>query len=269
MMSMLMTVMAVAPLVGPLAGGQILALASWRAIFWTLVGVGVGAATLAALASLPETLPRDRRNKEPLSTALRNYAQILGQRRILGFASTGAFLYGGIFANVAGAPFAYIDYYRVPPALFGLLFELAIFAIMAANLLNVRLIPRYGSARLLQIGALAAPVSGMVLAFDALSGAGGLAGLVTPLLIFNGSIGLIVANSIAGALAAFPERAGAVSALVGALQYGAGILGSGLVGALADGTPWPMSLVIALSGLGSALCAWTLVSARPGSPTDR
>jgi DHA1 family bicyclomycin/chloramphenicol resistance-like MFS transporter len=259
MMSMLMTVMAVAPLVGPLVGSQILAFASWRAIFWTLAAVGV--ATLAALATLPETLPSERRNKEPLSTAFRDYAQLLGQKRILGFAATGAFLYAGIFAYIAGAPFAYIDYYGVPPALFGLLFGLAIFAIMAANLLNIRLIPRYGSARIMRVGALAAAASGMVLAFDARSGAGGLAGLVAPLLVFNGSIGLIVANSIAGALAGFPERAGAVSALVGALQYGAGILGSFLVGALADGTPWPMSLVIALSGLGSAICAWTLVSA--------
>ena len=32
--------------------------------------------------------------------------------------------------------------------------------------------------------------------------------------------GFIIANSIAGALASFPERAGAVSALVGAIHYG-------------------------------------------------
>jgi DHA1 family bicyclomycin/chloramphenicol resistance-like MFS transporter len=51
-----------------------------------------------------------------------------------------------------------------------------------------------------------------------------------------------------------------VSALVGALQYGTGIAGSALVGAFADGTPWPMGWVIALSGIGSTLCAWLLVS---------
>ena len=44
-----------------------------------------------------------------------------------------------------------------------------------------------------------------------------------------------------------------VSALVGALQYGSGIAGSGLVGAFADGTPWPMGWVIALSGIGCVL----------------
>jgi MFS transporter, DHA1 family, multidrug resistance protein len=49
MMSTLMTVMAIAPLLGPIVGGQILNLASWRAIFWTLVGVGI--ATLLALSN--------------------------------------------------------------------------------------------------------------------------------------------------------------------------------------------------------------------------
>ena len=59
-LSTLMMVMAIAPLLGPIVGGQILALAGWRAIFWTLVGVG--AATLAAMCTLPETLPTQRRS---------------------------------------------------------------------------------------------------------------------------------------------------------------------------------------------------------------
>lgn len=62
MMSTLMTVMAVAPLIGPSVGGIILHVASWRAIFWTLVGVGF--ATLAALAALPETMPASRRHRD-------------------------------------------------------------------------------------------------------------------------------------------------------------------------------------------------------------
>lgn len=41
MLSTLITVMAIAPLVGPLVGGQIVALAGWRAIFWVLVGIGL------------------------------------------------------------------------------------------------------------------------------------------------------------------------------------------------------------------------------------
>ena len=38
-----------------------------------------------------------------------------------------------------------------------------------------------------------------------------------------------------GALSLFPESAGAASAVIGALQYGFGVLGSVLVAILADG----------------------------------
>jgi DHA1 family bicyclomycin/chloramphenicol resistance-like MFS transporter len=55
MLSILITVMSIAPLLGPLLGGQILATAGWRAIFWLLVAVGFG--TLVLVATLPETLP--------------------------------------------------------------------------------------------------------------------------------------------------------------------------------------------------------------------
>jgi DHA1 family bicyclomycin/chloramphenicol resistance-like MFS transporter len=50
-----------------------------------------------------------------------------------------------------------------------------------------------------------------------------------------------------------------MSALVGSLQYGTGILGSGLVAAFADGTPRPMAAVIAVFGICSVLCAQWLV----------
>jgi DHA1 family bicyclomycin/chloramphenicol resistance-like MFS transporter len=81
---------------------------------------------------------------------------------------------------------------------------------------------------------------------------------VVPLFAFASATGFIVANSIAGALGRRPDRAGAVSALVGAAQYGAGIASSALVGAFADGTPWPMGWVIAATGLGSAVSGWAL-----------
>ena len=136
MLSTLMTVMAIAPLVGPIAGGQILVLFGWRAIFWILGAIGV--VTLAALFTLPETLPPERRNREPFAGALMRYGALLRQRRLLGYAGAGGFFYGGIYAYVAGTPFAYITYHHVPPQLYGLLFAIGIIGIMAANLVNAR-----------------------------------------------------------------------------------------------------------------------------------
>jgi DHA1 family bicyclomycin/chloramphenicol resistance-like MFS transporter len=260
MLSTLIAVMAIAPLLGPLVGAQILNVAPWQAIFWTLVGVGV--ATLAALFTLPETLPPERRNRQPLWRALTGYALLLRDRRLLSYAVTGGCFYGGIYAYIAGTPFAYISYYHVPPQLYGLLFGAGIVGIMATNLLNARLVLRLGAVALLRAGTAGAALAGVVLAIDARTGWGGLMGLALPLFWFIGLTGFIVANSIAGALESFPDRAGAASALVGAIQYGSGIVGSALVGAFADGTPWPMGWVIALSGIASMLCAWLFVPAR-------
>ena len=143
MLSTLMTVMAVAPLLGPIVGGQILGLAGWRAIFWTLVGVGQP--RWQRSFTLPETLPPERRNREPLGRAHRDLWRALRQRRLIGYAAAGGFFYAGMFAYVAGTPFAYISYHHVPPQLYGLLFGTGIVGIMAANLINARLVMRLGS----------------------------------------------------------------------------------------------------------------------------
>ena len=164
-MSTLMTVMAIAPLLGPILGGQILALAGWRAIFWTLVGVGL--ATLAALFMLPETLPAGRRGREPLLRAFAHYGELFRHRRLLGYVGVGGFFYGGMFAYIAGTPFAFITYHHVPPQLYGLLFGIGVAGIMATNFANSQLVTRLGSDRLLLWGTSAAALAGTVLAVAA------------------------------------------------------------------------------------------------------
>lgn len=262
MMSTLMIVTAIAPLLGPSVGGLILQVAPWRAIFWLLFGIGL--ATLLLLMTLPETLPLARRTRAPLAQVFRTYGMLLRQPRLLGYTGVGACQYGGIFAYVAGTPFAYITYYHVPPQYYGALFALGSLGIMAANLFNVRFVTRFGSDRLMRAGAIGAGVMGIAAAITASTGWGGLTGLVVPLFLFIACNGLIVANAITGALNLHPEAAGAVSALVGATQFGTGILGSALVGLLADGTPRPLGLAMALFGIGCAVCA--VVLPRYGQP---
>ena len=108
MLSILITVMAIAPLIGPIVGAEILRLTAWPGIFWLLVVISI--AIFVAVLALPETLPAERRRRGGLADALRTYVHLLGDRRILGFAASGACLYSGVFAYIAGSPFAYIDY---------------------------------------------------------------------------------------------------------------------------------------------------------------
>jgi DHA1 family bicyclomycin/chloramphenicol resistance-like MFS transporter len=258
MMSTLITIMAIAPLLGPIIGGQVLVLAGWRAIFWTLVAIGL--AMFVALWTLPETLPFERRSDMPLSQALTQYGRLLRNSRLLGYAGAGGFFYGAMFAYIAGTPFAYIVYHHVDAQAYGLLFAAGILGIMATNSINARLVSRFGGDRLLQWGAGFAALTGIMVAITARTDWFGLWGLAVPLFLFVAMTGFIVANSVAGALADFPTRAGAVSALVGSMQYGSGIFSSALVGFFADSTPWPMGWVIAAAGIGSFLCARLIVT---------
>lgn len=262
MLSTLIAVMAIAPLLGPIIGGQIAAVAGWRAIFWTLVILG--AASLAALFTLPETLAPEKRRQDSLLGAFGRYGKLLGQKKILGYAGVGAFFYSGMYAYIAGTPFAFITYHHVPAEYYGLLFGSGIVGIVVTNLVNTRLVPRFGMDAILVRGAVVAMLAGLVLGVASYFDAGGLWGLFIPLLVFVSMTGFIVANSIAGALSDFPEQAGSVSALVGAIQYGSGIAGSGLVGLFADGTPWPMGWVIALMSIGSVLCVGLVVQGNSG-----
>lgn len=256
MLSTLIVVMAVAPLIGPLVGGQVLTLASWRWIFWLLVIFGI--VSLIALFTVPETLPPARRDGDAVRHAFARYMALLRDRHILASSGIGGFFYAGAYAYIAGTPFAYIEYYHVPASLYGLLFGAAILGIMAVNIVNARLVERIGGNRLLRFGAGFVALAGIASGVAGYTGWGGLWGLAVPLFLFSAMNGLIVANSLAGALAAWPDRAGAASALVGAIQYGSGIVGSALVGLLADGTPGPLGLVMALAGLGSFACTWLL-----------
>ena len=104
--------------------------------------------------------------------------------------------------------------------------------------------------RLLTWGTGAAALAGIMLAIAAQNRLGRPRGLVVPLFVFISVAGFIVANSIAGALSRLPERA-AQSRRWSERSVCSGIVASALVGILADGTPWPMGLVIAVCGLGS------------------
>nr|WP_278045715.1 multidrug effflux MFS transporter [Rhodocyclus gracilis] len=267
MLSVLMTVMAIAPLIGPSVGGLILHVATWHAIFWTLVGVGM--ATLWALTVLPETLPPERRNPQSITSAFLGYGRLLRQPRLLAYAGVGGSFYGGMFAYVAGTPVAYISHHHVSPQHYGLLFGLGIVGIMLANQINARLVRCFGIDRMIRFGAGLATCAGMITALNTWQDWGGLWGLVIPLFFFASATGFIVANAIVGAMDGYPEQAGAVSALIGATQYGTGILGSAAVGYFADGTPFPMGVSIALFGMGSLVFSCGLKPQRkPQANTD-
>jgi drug resistance transporter, Bcr/CflA subfamily len=254
MLSTLMIIMAVAPIIGPLLGGQLLKISSWRSIFWFLAVVGV--LMLVCIIRLPETLPPQKRQDTSLGNTFLKYKQLLSNRKFMKYTLCVTFFYVGAYAFIAGSPFVYITYFGVEPQYFGLLFALNILGLMGLSFANRRLITRYKLDTLLRAASFIAMVAGIILAVLVKSDISGIYGVLTAVFFFFSMNGIIAATATASALDGVPEMAGTASALLGSLQYGSGILSTVLLAFFGDGTPWTMSWIIALFTVACAAMAF-------------
>ena len=257
LMSRLMLVMGAAPILAPTLGGLLLLGAGgWRTIFWVSAAYG-GLSCLLAWTLLPETLPPSRRVRRSAVNLLRDFGRIGRERGFITNGLMGAATMFSVFAFISGAPAVYIEHFGVRPDRFGLLFAVSATGFIAASQFNPWLLRRFGPRR---VPAHALHVSGaavVVLALAAFTGIGGLMGVFIPAVVALACTGVVFPNTAVGALSRHAARAGSASALLGTLQFTCAAIGSALVGALADGTPRPMAVVMLLGAAG-AIAAETL-----------
>ncbi|EHL9465041.1 multidrug effflux MFS transporter [Salmonella enterica subsp. enterica serovar Javiana] len=255
MLSTLTIVMAIAPIVGPLLGGQMIKFTSWHAIFWLLTAIGVF--MLLSLYWLPETLPPERRVSSSIGGAFQTYYRLLSNVNFMKFTLCLTFYYVAVYAFIAGSPFVYITYFHVDPQHYGWLFAVNIVGVMGLSAVNRRLVQRHPLETLLKGAVLIAATASLVLAVATKLHVGGIALIGLAIFILFSMNGIIAATATAAALDAAPNAAGSASALIGSLQYGSGIISSLLLAMFSDGTPWTMGWIITLFTLASAAMALT------------
>ena len=247
-LSIMMAVMAIAPMLAPVVGGQLLVWFGWRSIFVVLTGFGILCWALVAFV-LRETNPPERRRGGGLVRAFAGYGRILTDAKVMSCVACGGFAFAGMFAYISGTPFVYIELFNVSPQHYGYLFGLNIIGLVIGALLNARFVKRKGAVHMMTVGAICTALAGMALFAAAVFEIGGLLGLVVPLFFFIGALSLIGANAISIASSDFPDNAGAVAALFGASQFGLGAIAGSMVGQLYNDTAVPMAAIIAFSGL--------------------
>ena len=262
-LSRLMMVIGLAPILAPVVGGQLLRLTSWRGVFVALSVLGVALTAMSARL-LPETLPRERRRAAGLAVTLRTFAQLLRDRRFVGFVLIVGLGGGAMIGYVAGSSFVLQDVYGASPQLYGALFGMnALFLVVGAQV-NAQLLATRSPRSLLGIGLAAMVVAGLALvAIVSLPGAG-LAAVTAPLTLLMASWGFIHANALALALADHPQVAGTAAALLGVSQYAFGAVTAPLVGLAGSDTAMPMAVVIATCGVGAIVAFARLASTASG-----
>jgi drug resistance transporter, Bcr/CflA subfamily len=243
--SRLILVLGAAPILAPSLGSQVLRLADWRGIFVALAILGTAIGLMAALA-LPETLPPHRRQRPDLRTTMRSYRTILRDRTFVGLSLVLSLGMATIFAYVGGSSYVMQGQYGLSEQEFAVVFGVCAVGLIGSAQLNVRLLNRYTPRRIMLTSLLVACAGLLVLLTTAAAHLGGLVGLVAPLWLALGAIGLVNPNAGAMALSRHGEAAGTAAAISGALQFGIGALTAPLVGAL-GATAIAMAAVMAAS----------------------
>lgn len=258
-LSTLMMVLSLALMAAPALGGQLLTLFGWRSLFVTLAGFGLFS-LFSLIFFLPETLPVERRQPFRIAIILRSYGRIFTSKRAMGFTMAGAFAGGAMFAYLAATPFIYIDYYGIDPTLYGAFFAINMIGAILINWVNRRVVTRYGYRRMLALGSASLLATGLILFTIASSDFGGLFGIVTAVFAIVGLAHIMGTNGLTGTLDLFRDRAGAASATFAASRFAAGMLATFLVGALNDGTAWPLGAVVLLCAVLAALATALAIS---------
>ena len=102
-MSLMMACTSIAPMMAPLIGGQILWYLGWRAIFWTLAGIGLFA-LLVSYFRLPETLRPEYRQPLVLSSIVKRFGELVRHRAFMGYAFSCSCLLSALMSFLSGSP---------------------------------------------------------------------------------------------------------------------------------------------------------------------
>lgn len=250
-LSGLMILMAVAPIVGPLLGGQMLKFTSWHYIFWLLAIIGF--IMLILVFFIPETLQQQHRSEKSVVQAFTNYKTLFSNRKFMQYTLCLTFFYMAAYAFIAGSPAVYIKCFKVPEEFYGWLFAVNVIGLVGFSILNRRLVKVFTLDHILRIATIVAMLSGITLMAMVWFGYGGLPTVVIGVFFFFSMNGFIAACTTAAALDGVPQMAGSASALLGSMQYGSGVISTLLLTLFGNGTPWTMSWLIALFATLAAL----------------
>ena len=253
-LSVIGAVMALAPVLAPVAGGALQTGFGWRSVFFTLVAAGVAGAGVVWWL-LPETLAE--RTAEPVSPSSigRSYRVVARNPAYLAYLGLASASFAGLFSWISGASFVLQNLYGLSPFAFGLAFAVGSVGYMTGSTLSAQLTRWLGLDGIIGIGSVLVTTGGLGMTAAVALGFTSAASLVVPMAVYLAGMGMVLPQSLAGAMTPFPERAGAASSLLGFVQQSVAAVCGAIVGVLLGQSAWPLAVSVAVAGC-ATLALW-------------
>jgi DHA1 family bicyclomycin/chloramphenicol resistance-like MFS transporter len=231
-----------------------MAVASWRVIFWALVGAAAASLALTVFA-LPETLRREDRVPVNLRQLARGSAVLFRDPVFMGLTFVGGFGMASFFVFLATASFVYTEQFGLTPIGFSLAFAINAIGFFAASQFAGPMGVKYGLVPMLRVAIWGFAGFAVVNLALIMAGVVSLLVIVAFLFLGNACLGLVIPTTMVMALDKHGDIAGLASSLGGTLQMVAGGLMVTLTAPFFDQTALPMLAAIAVCAVFSLAVA--------------
>ena len=249
-------------------GGLLTDWVHWRAAMAALALFGIATLVLLWLR-LEETVPA--RNPQALApgTLWRSWAQIARHPTFIAYCVLSSASYAALFTFLASSSFVLIEGLGLSRLAYGGLMAFGSLLYIVGTIACRRLLVRWGIRRTVMLAGGMSLVAGALMAALAWLGWGrpwyGAWAVVLPQALFMVAHGVHQPVGQSGAVAPFPQMAGAASALNGFVMMAVAFPMGLWLGRAMDGTARPLGLGLLAWCVVIALAAWTLVQ-KHGEP---
>jgi DHA1 family bicyclomycin/chloramphenicol resistance-like MFS transporter len=260
--SYIVAAMGVAPIIAPMIGGWLSAVAGHQGIF--LMTAVIGAFVLVGMHNkLPETLDTDR---EPPKWRdwLDNYKYLLRSGPFLGYTLIFGFIQGSFFAFRAVGASLFASSFDMQAKTFGLVWGAMAISYVGGATAAGRITRIIGTDRVLKYGIWMTLFAGWFLFAIIFTTGVSIAGVLVPMFLLMAVAGAVAPAAMAGAVNHSPAIAGTSSGLSSALGIGVGGLFTIISGVIYTGDFTTIALLMAVSTT-LATASWLLVQSEEGN----
>jgi MFS transporter, DHA1 family, multidrug resistance protein len=252
LLTVMVMIFTAAPMLAPMVGSLLVTTLGWRmpfiaiALFGALLLFGIN-------STLRETHVPVRGEHHVLRQLLMSSKEFFSHREsVLGVLLV-LLPAAGFMSLITASPALVIQIYGFPVEWFGLIFATAGLSILLGSTLNRRLLPRFGTMKLIGAGSSLIGVAAIQMLIIAWLGEAPFPYLWASVCLYMFGVALVLANATGLALDPVPKIAGVAASLIGTIQNLAASGGSIASGFLYDGTVRNVVVLMGVFGLATFL----------------
>ncbi|MBC7603144.1 MAG: multidrug effflux MFS transporter, partial [Ramlibacter sp.] len=221
-------------------GGLLSDFFGWRYALAAPATFGLIAFMLIALR-FEESVPRKNPNALRAGTLVKTWLMILRNPTFIAYSALSTASYAGLFTFLSSSSFIFIKVLGLSRTQYGLVMFASAFIYILGTFFCRRLLPRFGVRRSVAIAAVLTFIGGTSLGLLALAGIHTTWSILLPFMLYMFAHGVHQPCGQSGAVAPFPQAAGAASALNGFIMMVAAFGVGAWMGTRLDGTVFPLA----------------------------